>query len=128
MDQATLVVHQIDDVPRIIDQVKRDGFDVKAAFWLYTSEADQWYLYLASDFVDQKGGSEAYKLVYNAMDRLTNLWINPFEVKLVSPAHTVAKAIIDFLSKRQSPMPTWLRLTRLGNAYIEHAYVYPPIS
>jgi len=74
MDQATLVEHQIDDVPRLIDQLKRDNFDVKvkAAFWLYTSESEQWFLYLVSDVVDQKGISEAYKAVYKAMKRLTN--------------------------------------------------------
>ena len=54
MDQATLVEHQIDDVPRLIDQLKRDHFDVKAAFWLYTSESEQWFLYLVSDVVDRK--------------------------------------------------------------------------
>ena len=71
MDQATLVEHQIDDVPKLIDQLKVDNFDVKAAFWLYTSEADQWFLYLVSDVVDQKGITEAYKAVYKAMKRLT---------------------------------------------------------
>jgi len=63
MDQATLVEHQIYDVPRLIDQLKRDKIDVKAAFWLYTSEADQWFLYLVSGVVDRKGITEAYKLV-----------------------------------------------------------------
>ena len=46
---------------------------MKAAFWLYTSEADQWFLYLVSDVVDQKGIIEAYKAVYKAMKRLTRL-------------------------------------------------------
>ncbi len=62
MDQATLVEHQIDDVPKLIDQLKMDHFDVKAAFWLYTSEAGQWFLYLVADVVDQKGITEAYNL------------------------------------------------------------------
>ncbi|HMF37618.1 MAG TPA: hypothetical protein VKF17_13305 [Isosphaeraceae bacterium] len=76
-----MVEHQIDDVPKLIDQLKVDNFDVKAAFWLYTSEAGQWFLYLVSDVVDQKGITEAYKAVYKAMKRLTRLWIDPFEVK-----------------------------------------------
>jgi hypothetical protein len=124
MDQATLVEHQIDDVPRLIDQLKRDEIDVKAAFWLYTSEADQWFLYLVSDVVDRKGITEAYKLVYKAMRRLTNLSINPFEVKLVSPDNPVAKAVIDFLSKQHAPLATWIRGTNLSGVYIECAYIY----
>ncbi|MFI5455288.1 MAG: hypothetical protein ACHRXM_07525 [Isosphaerales bacterium] len=66
MDQATLVEHQIDDVPRLIDQLEQDNIDVKAAFWLYTSEADQWFLYVVSDVVDRTGITEAYKLVHQA--------------------------------------------------------------
>src|SRR4051794_10855742 len=124
MDQATLVEHQIDDVPRLINLLKRDNFDVKAAFWLFTSEADQWFLYLVSDAVDQKGITEAYKAVYKAMERLTNLSIDPFEVKLVSPGDPVAKAVIDFLSKQHARGATRVRGTNIGNIYIENAYIY----
>jgi hypothetical protein len=94
MDQATLVEHQIDDVPKLIDQLNRDNFDVKAASWLYTSEADQWFPYLASDMVDQKGMIEAYKAVYKAMQQLPRLSIGPFEVKLVGPGNPVAEAVV----------------------------------
>jgi hypothetical protein len=124
MDQATLVEHQIDDVPKLIDQLKRDNLDVKAAFWLYTSEADQWFLYLVSDMVDQKGITESYKLVYKAMKRLPRLSIDPFEVKLVGPGDPVAKAIIDFLSKQRAPLARRVRGTNLGDVYIENAYIY----
>ena len=124
MDQATLVDHQIDDVTKLVDRLRRDNFDVKAAFWLYTSEADQWFLYLVSDAVDQKGITEAYKAVYKAMERLTNLSIDPFEVKLVSPGDPVAKAVIDFLSKQHARVATRVRGTNIGNIYIENAYIY----
>ena len=70
MDQATLVDHQIDDVTKLVDQLRRDAFDVKAVFWLFTSEADQWFLYIASDAVNQKGITEAYKAVFRVMRRL----------------------------------------------------------
>jgi len=124
MDQATLVEHQIDDVPKLIDELKVDNFDVKAAFWLYTSEADQWFLYLVSDVVDQKGIKEAYKAVYKAMKRLTKPSIDPFEVKLVGPGDPVAKAVIDFVSKQYVPLAKRVRGTNLGNVYIENAYIY----
>jgi len=119
-----LVEHQIDDVPKLIDELKVDNFDVKAAFWLYTSEADQWFLYLVSDVVDQKGIKEAYKAVYKAMKRLTKPSIDPFEVKLVGPGDPVAKAVIDFVSKQYAPLAKRVRGTNLGNVYIENAYIY----
>jgi hypothetical protein len=124
MDQATLVEHQIDDVPRLIDQLKGDTFDVKAAFWLYTSEADQWFLYLVSDVVDRVGTTEAYKIVYRSMRQLTDLWINPFEVKLIGPDDPIAKAVMEMRANMRAPLPTRVRGSKLGEIYIENAYIY----
>ncbi len=105
MDQASLVEHQIDDVPRLIDRLKGDAFPVKAAFWLFTSEADQWFLYLVSDVVDQTGTFEAYKIVYRSMRQLADLWINPFEVKLVGPDDPIARAVMEPSSCPARPRP-----------------------
>lgn len=124
MDQATLVEPEINDVPRLIDQLRRDGFDVKAAFWLYTTEADQWFLYIASDAVNHEGYIEAYKAVGRAMKRLPDLQIGPFQVKLVAPDDTVAKAIIDFQSRQYARLPARINAIKLGDAYIENAYLY----
>jgi len=124
MDQATLVDHQIDDVTRLVDELRRDAFDVKAAFWLYTSEADQWFLYIASDAVDQKGITEAYKAINRAMRRIPDLRIDRFEVKLVAPDDPVAKAVIDLQSRQHARLPTRIRATNLGEVYIENAYLY----
>jgi hypothetical protein len=123
MDQATLVDHQIDDVTKLVDRLRRDNFDVKAAFWLYTSEADQWFLYIASDAVDQKGITEAYKAFYRAMRQSPELRIDRFQVKLVAPDDPVAKAVIDFLSKQHVRLPMRIRTTNLGNIYVEDAYL-----
>jgi hypothetical protein len=124
MDQATLVDHQIDDVPRLIDQLRKDNIDVQAAFWYYRSEADQWYLYLVSDLVDQKGYIEAYKAVLKVMEQLPDLWTHWREVKLIGPDDPLEKAVIDFRSKQRSPLPARVRGTNLGKIYIEDAYIY----
>jgi len=118
MDQATLVGHQIDDVPRLIDELKRDNFDVTAALWVYTSEGDQYFLYLVSDVVDREGITAAYRLVNNALRRLTSIRIDPFEVKLISPDHPVAKVVIHVFSKQHAPLPAWIRGTKVGDVYI----------
>ena len=124
MDQATLVEPEIDDVTRLVDQLRRDNLDVKAAFWLYTSEADQWFLYIASDAVDREGITEAYKAVGRAMRRLADLRIDRFQVKLVAPDEPVAKAFIDFQSGQHARLPRRIRATKLGEVYIENAYLF----
>ena len=131
MDQATLVEHQIEDVPRLINQLKQHHCDVKDAFWLYSSEAEQWFLYLVSDVVDQKGITEAYRIVYKALSQLADVsavWINPFEVKLVSPSNRIAKAVSDLLSKQRAPVPTRVQGANVGDVYIETAYIYARVA
>jgi hypothetical protein len=124
MDQATLVDHQLEDVTRLVDALRQDAFDVKAAFWLYTSEADQWFLHIASDAVDRLGITEAYKAVYRVMRRLPDLQIDRFQVKLVAPDDPVAKAVIDDLSRQPTRLPARIRAAHLGEVYIEDAYIY----
>lgn len=123
MAQTTLVGFEIEDVPRLVDEIRRDNIDVKAAFWLYTSEADNWYLHIASDEVDQKGLFEAYKGVLGVMRRLPDLRIGRFQVKLVSPDDPLVKAILDYLSQRRGPLLTVIRGENLGGVYVEQAVV-----
>lgn len=67
---------------------------------------------------------EAYKTMGRAMDKLPDLAIGPFEVKLFAPDDPVAKAVIDFLARRQARTPARIRGTRLGDVYIEDVYLY----
>jgi hypothetical protein len=122
--RISLVANQTGDVPRVIDTLKLENVDVEAVFWLYRSEGDQWYLYIVSRLVDQIGITEAYKSVFRVMKTLAGLRIDRFQVKLVSPSDTIAKAIADFLRMRHAPSPTEIRSSTVGGLYIEHAYVY----
>ena len=40
MDSDELVDHQINAGARLITQLVRDGFEIKAAFWVKTAEQD----------------------------------------------------------------------------------------
>jgi hypothetical protein len=123
MDQATLVTNQVDDVTRLVAQLKRDNIDVKVAFWLYTSETDQWFLYIATDLVNQIGITDAYKTALRSMRQLPDLRIDRFQLKLVPPEDATAKAILDFRSTLHVALPTEIRSSNLGGVYIEHAIV-----
>jgi hypothetical protein len=127
MDQAALVDVDIEGGAELVAQLGHGNFDVKVAYWLYTSEADQWFLYLVSDEVNRMGIAEAYKGVYKAMRTMRDLRINRFEVKLVGPDDPVARAIMDFSSRLHAPLPTWVRGSTLGDLHVENAYIYPPM-
>jgi len=127
MDQATLVNEQIEGGSRLIEQLGRDGFPISAAFWLFTSEADQWFLYLASPLVDEKGIREGYNIVHPAIRRMPGLGVDPLEVELIGVNDPLAEAVSSLLDRHPAPMATRVRGRYLGDVFIEQAYIYPPI-
>src|SRR5206468_1563515 len=90
MAQATLVSHQIDDGKKLVAQLAQDHFDVTAAGWVKTSEEGKWSLYIASKEVDEKGITDAYGAVLTAIRSLPDLWVDPFDVKLIGPGDPIA--------------------------------------
>ena len=84
MGQDTLVREQLENGRKLIDSVIAEGFDVDLAFWIKETEADNWFLYLSSPFVDQQGLFASYMLVQAVIRRMPELDIDPSEVRVVS--------------------------------------------
>src|SRR5579862_6048206 len=75
------------------------SLDVRAAFWLYRPEADDWRLYLASPVVDTAGPLEAYKRIQTALVRINqpddDPWneLNLNNISVISPQHKLVRAL-----------------------------------
>lgn len=125
MDQATLVEMQIEDGQRLVDELRSRNFDVTAACWLKDSEEQHWFLYIASKVVDEKGVTAAYRDLHVAIGQILKLWVDPFEVKLISPTHPIAKDVLSIQQRYHAPIPTRYGGAELGGLSIDQAYIYP---
>ena len=126
MDQGSLVEMQIKDGLWIIQELAQHGFDVTAAFWLKT-EGEPWFLYIASRDVDEKGIAAAYRIIHETVKRKPDLWISPFDVKLISPNNPIAQDVL--VNRDPRPMvPTRYHGRRLGNLNVEEGYLYGPLA
>jgi hypothetical protein len=127
MAQGALVERQINDGLWLIQELRRDGFDVTAAFWTRESDEEQWALYIASTDVNNKGVTEAYRVIHEAFKGHPELWISPFDVRLLK---TTSPMIRDVLAIRgpQPGIPTRFLGNDLGGARIDDAYIYGPFS
>jgi hypothetical protein len=125
MDQEALVNDQILGGATLVDLLSRNLFPISAAFWLFTSEADQWFFYLASPLVDEKGSTECYKIVHRAIRSQPGLGVGPFEVELIGPDEPLARAVSRLIEESGSPSATRIRRRYLGDVFIEQAYIYP---
>ena len=122
MDTATLVNEQIDDGQRLVDHLRQNGFDVVVAFWVLTSEEGLWFLYIASDVVDDDGLAAAYRVVYRELSRISVRWVSRSDIKLVGRQNPIA---LDAVAYRSSLLTTRYGGRKLGNMIVEDAYIYP---
>jgi len=63
MVKETLVEKDISDGKKLILRLDNSEFKVTSAFWLYTSESEAWFLYLASNYVDDHNKKRAYEFI-----------------------------------------------------------------
>jgi hypothetical protein len=126
MDQATLVEMQIDDGKRLVSMLADRGFDVTAAFWAKPSEEGLWFLYIASKVVDDEGLPAAYRRLNTAVRSMPELWVSPFDIKLISVGNPIASDVKTVLSRSSATIPIRYHGARLGGVSIDEAYLYPP--
>jgi len=125
MDQTLLVDHELQDVPRLIVELRKDNFIPKAVFWLYSNEDNAWNICFVMDGIKEHGSRNQYLTLVKAMRRMNDLWIDPFAVKIIDSNDPLAKAVLDHLSTRHTKIPTRVRNARLGDVFVDSAYIYP---
>ena len=138
MDQDTVVNDEIECGKRLIEKLNNEGFEVQVAFWTRLTDEEKWYLYLASPFVDVNGPKAAYGCVFDAMGKMTDLWTDPLDVRVIGTndsltqgALAVTKSKVSdspFAVPKPKPYPRMIRLggSTLGGISIVGAYIYPP--
>ena len=138
MVENTVVTEQTENGKRLIEVLATAGFEVQVAFWAKPTEEDKWYLYLASPFVGEKGGTMAYRFVFDLLRKNPDLWIDPFEIKLIDMNDSLTAAALSALRSRfantpfakasSSPSPGMTQIggSTLGGMSIDGAYIYPP--
>jgi hypothetical protein len=137
MDQDTLVNEQIDSGKSLIDELNKAGFELQVAFWAKPSDEGQWFLYLSSPYVDEKGPAAAYRLVLSTVRNNPSLRINPFEIKVIGTNDSIAEAAMvvtkrkfpssPFAVRNPKPEPGMTRYggSTLGGVDIDGAFIYP---
>ncbi len=127
MDRTTLVTEQRDDAQCLIEKLAKNDFDVTAAAWIKTSDDGQWFLYIASQVVDEKGYAAAYREVQTTIRNIPKFSIGPFDVRLVSSSHALVSDVKKLYTKFPASLQTQFGGSQLGKMNIEEALIYPPV-
>ena len=124
MDQGPLVMPQIEAGARLVNEF--DAYKpVSAAFWLKNGDDRVWFLYLASDQIDDSNFDLAYGEVLRITGKSPDPWLDPFQVKVVGSDAPVAKDVIAIQRNYPGKMATRFHGSQLGGLTVEDAYNYP---
>jgi hypothetical protein len=124
MDKSPLVTEQINAGEWLIREFSK-RIPVQAAFWLRERESDQWYLYLASDQINDSNFDRAYGEVARIVHSQQSLWLDPLQVKVVGTDAPVAQAALDEMSKYPGRIPLRHPGRHFGNLSVDEVYIYP---
>jgi hypothetical protein len=124
MDQGPLVIEETDagaDLVRRLDKYMR----IKAAFWVKESEEGQWYLYIASDQIDDRNIDVAYGEVLRLAGQMANPYLDPFRVKLIPTNDPLAQAALDIHRRYPGSMATRFGGKNFGGMGVDGVFIYP---
>ena len=97
-------------------------------------------MYLASPLVDDKGPLEAYRRVHEVLSETPDVWLDPFEIRLIGLKDSLAEAasavikpkVADSRFAVQPPRPypgmTRFNGSTLGGMSVDGALIYPPLQ
>lgn len=125
MDKTALEEKDIEEGKKLIAALDKQGLEIDAAMWFYSSDADGWRLLIASPLLERKGPKEAYTLMQSVLRRLSPPpRISLKDISVVSPSHPVIKLLR--MAIRTGPGISGIRFTRnvINSTLIEDAYIY----
>ena len=106
-------------------------FRVKAAFWLYSADSEEWRLMIATPLVDEKGPLNTYAQLQPLLLEIQPADLYLQNIAVISPSDPLAKAFRRAM--HIPPKVPYVRVTRstVGGIYVEDAYLYrlpPPLD
>ena len=114
-----LVEPQIEAGRRLVEFLDSHGMRPEAAFWLFSSDFDDWRLMLAVKEVDEGGPRRAYEKFLNLE---TGVSIN--EVSLVSPKNAMVKRLRSAIRTGKGIAAIRLTGNVIDGTYVEDALIY----
>lgn len=124
MAETKLVKDQAVEGAQLIEQLRRNDFDVSAACWLFDHDREDWKLYIVSKSVSDNGRVAALDRLQAAYNQVPDLWMDLSEVSLVDPTDRVAQEIAAI--QRRTPVKLKRRYhIKLGGLSTADVHIYP---
>ena len=125
MDQEPLVIEQIDEGEFFLSEFKKK-YPVQVALWMKPTEDAQWYLYVASDQINDNNKREAHAEVLRLSPPLSTPFFDGFRVKLIGTDDACTQEALNVYRGYPARIPTRMSRREFGGVHVDGVYIYPP--
>lgn len=123
MDQGPLVTEKI-EAGRKLATAFDHYHPLAAAFWLKKVEDGEWYLYLASEEINDANNRRAYQEVIRILGTGPRPWLDASQVIVIGTDQLIAKEIIEQINDHASGYDFRLQYLVIGGVYADEVYIY----
>jgi len=88
-------------------------------------ESGQWYLYIASEQIDDRSLDQGYREVLRLASQNPSPYLDPFQVKLIPASDPLAQAALEIHRRFPGRMATRVGSKTLGGVSVDGVYIYP---
>jgi hypothetical protein len=127
MDQEPLVIEETvagAELVRLLNKFVK----VEVACWVKGSEEGQWYLYIASDKIDDQHLDQVYGEVLRLADQMASPYLDPFRVKLIPTSDPIAQAALDIHRRFPGKRATRFGGKNFGGIGVDGVFIYPVLD
>jgi len=125
MDYEPLVEDKINAGRAFLQEFNRVA-PVKAACWVKGSEANRWFLFIASDSISEDKIRDGYGQVIAILGKNPSLFLESTDIKLITVDHPLVKDVYDLYRKYPAPGDTWYRGPMFGGMGTDNVFIYAP--
>ena len=127
MDQTVLVTEQIDAGREFVEAF--NGYQaVDVSFWLNPADSTEWFLYVASESINDSNRDIAYGEVLRLVGSGRKMWLDAFQVKLLNSDDALAMKAKEIRDRHPAPLATRYHGTSIAGIPVSGAYIYPHIN
>lgn len=101
---------------------------VDVLFWLNPADSSEWLLYLASQAINDGNLDQAYREVLRLVGSGKQMWLDAFQIKLISSEDALAKKAKGIRDRHPAPLATRYNGSSIAGIPVGGAYIYPPLS
>lgn len=126
MYKRILVKELIDEGHRLLEALKKNRFPLKAAFWHYFIEPEEWRLVLVSPVVDRAGPLSAYTRVQRVLGKTNPAHLTLSDISVFGPLSPDYRNLAAGVSSAgtSGAGPAVHQAHTIANIVFEDAYVY----